>query len=101
MRRLEKGLNRHWIEWNSDCSLDGAPRGMALDSLSSVRWITTGSVANHRLFPISRVKIELNSALFLLERSWILSATGRVKFRTHAENYAIPHDQRGRFRFRH
>jgi hypothetical protein len=42
-------MNLCWAEWNSDCSLDGATRGMALDSVLYVRWITTTSVANHRL----------------------------------------------------
>jgi hypothetical protein len=43
-------MNLCWADWNRDCSLDGASRGMALDSPPYVRWITDTSVANHRLF---------------------------------------------------
>src|SRR5262249_10483723 len=38
------------------------------------------------------VKIELSGVLVLQERGGVLSATSRVKFRTHAKNYAIPND---------
>jgi hypothetical protein len=44
-------------EWNSDCSFNGASCGMALDSRPSVRWITTTSVVNHRLFLTSRLRL--------------------------------------------
>jgi hypothetical protein len=43
--------------WNSDCYYNGASRGMALDSRPAVRWITTTSVANHRLFPTSWLRL--------------------------------------------
>lgn len=71
-------MNLCRTEWNNDCSHNGAPRGMALDSLPSVRWITTTSVANHRLFPISSLRLNW-AAFFLLERSRVLFATSRAK----------------------
>jgi len=46
-------MNLCWAEWNRDCFLDGASRGMALDTLPYVIWITATSVVNHRLFPTS------------------------------------------------
>jgi hypothetical protein len=57
-------MNVCWAEWNSDCSLDGATRGMALDSLPYVRRITDTSVANHILFSTILAKMESNNALF-------------------------------------
>jgi hypothetical protein len=50
---------------NLCCSLDDA-RGMALDSLPYVRWITTTSVAYHRLFPTSWLRLNW-TALFFAE----------------------------------
>jgi hypothetical protein len=60
-------MNLCWAEWNSDCPLDGVSRGMALDLLPYVRWITDTSVANHIQFATSWLR--LNGALFLLKRS--------------------------------
>jgi hypothetical protein len=57
-------MNLCWAEWNSDCSLDGATRGMALDSLPYVRWITTTSVANHILFPTSWLRWNRTTLFF-------------------------------------
>ena len=50
-------MNLRRVEWNSDCHLDGASRGMALDSLPYVSRITTTSVANHRLFLTSWLRL--------------------------------------------
>jgi hypothetical protein len=57
-------MNVCWAEWNGDCSLDDATRGMALDSPPYVRWITTMSVAYHRLFPTSWLRLNWTALFF-------------------------------------
>jgi hypothetical protein len=57
-------MNLCRTEWNSDCSLDDATSGMALDSLPYVRWITTTSVAYHGLFPTSWLRLNLTTLFF-------------------------------------
>jgi hypothetical protein len=67
---------------------------MALDSLPFVRWITATGAENHKSAPSPMIKIELKGAFVIQDCLGIPSASSSAKFRTHAENYAIPNDQR-------